>query len=56
MGEEQPEQAAIAAAQFAWLGMFVSIPVVTVGVVFAEDLLMIMGASAELARYGRFIS
>ena len=52
IGEERPEQAAIGTAQAVWLGIFVSIPVFVVGVVFAEELLRTMGASVALAAYG----
>lgn len=53
IGEGKPERAAVAAGQAVWLGILVSIPVIIAGVVFAEELLMTMGASTTLAGYGR---
>jgi len=53
IGEQKPAIAARAAVQANWLGLVISIPIAIVGVLGAERLLVTMGASAELASYGR---
>lgn len=44
IGEKNPEAASDAAAQAIWLGLFVSVVVGLVGIFFARDILVIMGA------------
>ncbi|MFC1499950.1 MATE family efflux transporter [Candidatus Zixiibacteriota bacterium] len=53
IGEQKPDIAARAAVQANWLGLLVSIPIAVIGILAAEKLLIAMGASAELASYGR---
>jgi putative MATE family efflux protein len=53
IGEGSPERASEAAAQAIALGVLLSIPIAIVGVVFAPQLLGLMGAGAELSAYGR---
>ncbi len=53
IGEQKPDVAARAAVQANWLGLLVSIPIAVIGVLTAEKLLLVMGASTELASYGR---
>jgi putative MATE family efflux protein len=59
IGEKNPEAAAVAAVQAIALGILVSLPIGVVGVVFAHDLFLLMGASTETiavgSRYGAII-
>lgn len=52
VGEDKPEAASIAAAQSLWLGLIVSVTVGLCGVVFAEDILRLMGASTSAIEIG----
>mgnify|MGYP001218299045 CR=1 FL=1 len=53
IGEGSPEQASVTAVQAIATGIAVSIVLGTVGVVWASDLLQMLGASPELAANGR---
>lgn len=44
IGEKNPEAASVAAAQAIWLGLFVSVVVGLIGLFFARDILLLMGA------------
>ena len=44
IGEKAPEKASVAAAQAIWLGLFVSVVVGLIGLFFARDILVMMGA------------
>ncbi len=52
VGEKEPEKAGKAAGQAILLGIFVSLLVAIPGVIYAEDLLALMGASPEVIRQG----
>lgn len=52
VGEHEHEAAAIAAAQSLWLGLFVSVAVGVCGIVFADDILRLMGASNAVIEIG----
>jgi len=56
VGEGSTEQAAVAAVQAIAVGVAVSLVLGTVGVVFASDLLLMLGATAELATHGRLFT
>jgi len=53
IGEGSPERASEAAAQAIALGVLLSIPIAIVGVLFAPQLLGLMGAGPALAAYGK---
>jgi putative MATE family efflux protein len=53
IGEGSPERAAEATAQAIALGVVLSIPIAIGGVLFAPQLLGLMGAGAELSAYGQ---
>ncbi|MDX1503598.1 MAG: MATE family efflux transporter [Thermoanaerobaculia bacterium] len=53
IGEGDEKAAAHASMQSIWLGLAVSVPIAIVGVVYASDLMRLLGASPELAVYGR---
>src|SRR5829696_5735142 len=52
IGEKNKEGAASAAMQSIWVGIAVIILLSTLGVVFAEDILSLMGAEAETIQMG----
>ncbi len=52
VGENEHEAAGIAAAQSLWLGLFVSLVVGATGLLFAEDILRLMGASDAAIEIG----
>jgi putative MATE family efflux protein len=53
VGEGSPERAADAAVQSILCGVAISIPIAAAGVIFAADLLELLGATPELAATGR---
>ncbi|MFC1559431.1 MATE family efflux transporter [Gemmatimonadota bacterium] len=53
IGEQKPAVASRAAVQAIWLGTLVSLPIAVIGILGSERLLMLMGATPELASYGR---
>src|SRR5688572_32833013 len=46
VGEGQREAAAVSAVQAIWIALIASVPFAIVGIVFAQDLLRLMGADA----------
>ncbi|MCB0587631.1 MAG: MATE family efflux transporter [Phaeodactylibacter sp.] len=52
VGEEKPEQAAVAAAQSMLIGLGISVATGIPGIIFAEDILRLMGGSEELIANG----
>jgi len=52
IGEKSPEKASVAAAQAIWLGLFVSVVVGVVGLFFARDILVMMGADDTVLATG----
>ncbi len=56
IGEGSPQQAAVAAVQAIATGVAVSVALGTVGVVFAPELLQMLGATPELATHGRLFT
>jgi Na+-driven multidrug efflux pump len=48
IGEKKPELASISAAQALWLAAFISVVVGTIGLLFGEDILLLMGADASV--------
>ena len=52
IGEEDPAAAALAAGQALWIGVAVSLLVGVGGIVFAEDILHLMGAEASVVEVG----
>jgi putative MATE family efflux protein len=52
IGEKDPAAAAIAAGQVIWLGVFVSVVVGLIGIFFARDILMLMGADEAVIETG----
>src|SRR5687768_11871320 len=52
IGEKDPDAAARAAVQSIALGLLIAAAIGTVGGIFAEDLLRMMGASEEVVRTG----
>ncbi|MEX2130585.1 MAG: MATE family efflux transporter, partial [Pseudohongiellaceae bacterium] len=53
IGEKNPEKASITAAQALWLAAAVSLVVGACGLLFAEDILRLMGADPEVIETGR---
>lgn len=51
-GEHNPEQAAVGAAQAVWIALSLSVLIGLGGLFFAEDILRLMGADAEVVRIG----
>lgn len=51
-GEKNPEEAAHAAMQALYVALVLSVVISIVGFVFSRDILLLMGASAEVADYG----
>ena len=56
IGEGSTEQAAVAAVQAIATGVAVSVVLGTVGVIFAPELLLMLGATPELAAQGRLFT
>jgi putative MATE family efflux protein len=52
IGEGKPEQAAVTAAQAIWLAVMVSVPFAVAGIVWARELLQLMGADAWTLEHG----
>jgi len=52
IGEKNHEEAAMAAAQSIWLGIFVSICISLIGYFLASEILRLMGADAETIKVG----
>ncbi|MEQ8314738.1 MAG: MATE family efflux transporter [Gammaproteobacteria bacterium] len=52
IGEKDPAAASIAAGQVIWLGVFVSVVVGLIGIFFARDILMLMGADEAVIETG----
>ena len=52
IGEKNPQAASIAAGQAIWLGVFISVTVGFIGLFFARDILMLMGADAAVLETG----
>lgn len=53
VGEKNIEAAAHSGAQAISIGIFITLPLSMAGIFFAEDLLLLMGASAEAAVHGK---
>ena len=56
IGEGAPDRAAVAAVQTIATGVAVSIVLGTLGVIFAPDLLLMLGATPDLATHGRLFT
>ncbi|MDA1371134.1 MAG: MATE family efflux transporter [Proteobacteria bacterium] len=52
IGEKDPERASEAAGQVIWIGVFVSVIVGAIGIIFARDILLLMGASESVVATG----
>jgi putative MATE family efflux protein len=52
IGEQKREEAALTAVQAIYLAMLVSLPFAVIGIVFAQDLLRLMGADAWSIEHG----
>lgn len=52
IGEDRRDEAAITAIQAVWIALLASLPFAVVGVVFAQDLLRLMGADAWTLEHG----
>lgn len=52
IGEGKPEEAAVTAAQAIWIALLVSAPSAVVGILYAEDLLRLMGADPWTLAHG----
>ena len=52
IGEHKREEAAITAVQAIWIAALVSVPFAVAGIVFAQDLLRLMGADAWTLEHG----
>ena len=52
IGEHRHEEAAVTAAQAVWLAVLVSVPVAVIGIVWARELLALMGADAWTLTHG----
>lgn len=53
IGEGDPEKASQAAGQALWIGFFVALIIAGVGLWFAEDILRLMGAEAQVLEIGK---
>lgn len=53
IGEQNPKGAAHVAAQSLWLGGLISIGIAVIGIPLSEKFLLLLGASPELAAYGK---
>lgn len=52
VGEQRHEEAAVSAVQAIWIAVLVSVPFAIVGIVWARDLLALMGADAWTLEHG----
>lgn len=52
IGEQNAEDASVTAAQAIWIAVLISVPFALVGIVFAQDLLRLMGADAWTLEHG----
>ena len=52
IGEGKREEAAVTAVQAIWIALLVSVPFAVAGIVFAQDLLRLMGADAWTLEHG----
>jgi len=52
IGEGRPEEAAVTAVQAIWIALAASVPFAIAGIVFAQDLLRLMGADAWTLEHG----
>lgn len=52
IGENDPERAARSGMQAVIIGMVINVFIAVPGIIFAEDILLLMGSSAESAAYG----
>jgi putative MATE family efflux protein len=52
IGEGKPEEAAVTAVQAIWIALLVSLPFSVAGIVFAQDLLRLMGADEWTLTHG----
>jgi putative MATE family efflux protein len=52
IGEGRRDEAAVTAMQAIWIALLVSVPFAVVGIVFAQDLLRLMGADAWTLEHG----
>ncbi len=52
IGENKREEAAVTAVQAIWLALLASLPFAIVGIVFAQDILRLMGADAWTLNHG----
>ena len=52
IGEKDAEKASEAAGQVIWIGVFVSVIVGAIGIIFARDILLLMGASESVVASG----
>src|SRR5690606_34590984 len=52
VGENKPEDAAITAVQAIWLAMLASVPFTIAGIVFAQDILRLMGGDEWTLTHG----
>lgn len=52
IGEHKREEAAVTAVQAIWIAVLVSAPLALIGIVFAQDLLRLMGADAWTLEHG----
>ena len=52
VGEGEREAAAVTAVQAIWIALIVSLPFAVIGIVFAQDLLRLMGADAWTLEHG----
>jgi len=52
VGEGKPQEAAITAVQAIWIALLASLPFAAAGIVFAQDLLRLMGADAWTLEHG----
>ena len=48
IGEKEPDRAAKSAVQSIFVGIFISIPFMIIGILFSSDLLQLMGASSKI--------
>jgi putative MATE family efflux protein len=52
VGEGEHEQASVSAAQAIWVGLLASVPFAIAGIIWAKDLLRLMGADDWVLEYG----
>jgi MATE family, multidrug efflux pump len=52
IGEGKRDEAGVTAVQAIWIALIVSVPFATLGIVFARDLLRVMGADAWTLEHG----